>query len=129
MPLSYLERVHSKPLNVEHYHDLSVVPKFAEAKKIIEEMKETLKDARYSQNRTELVATRLLTDYYFEYLEFIADAFTLRAQKKDQEALDFTQAFFREFGKKEVAIERYYDQHIYGMSWNAILKAGIQVEQ
>lgn len=126
MPQKYLEFAICKQYGVEHFHKPEVVPGFRKAKKVIAEMRETLAPYRTPNNRTELVSVRLLSDYYLDYLDFVADAAILKAQGHDDEAYQLKIDFFEKFGKREVVIERYYDQYMHQYSWDRLLKLGIK---
>ena len=62
--------------------------------------------------RAQTVAYRLLAKY-LEFCRGIATPLILKAYGAGDEAERAEQEFFREFGKNEVAIERYYDQSLY----------------
>ena len=58
------------------------------------------------------MAYRLLAKY-MEFCRGIAGALILKAYGAEEEAEKASKEFFRDFGKHEVAIERYYDQSLY----------------
>ena len=62
--------------------------------------------------RAQTVAYRLLAKY-LEFCRGIATPLILKAYGAGDEAERAEQEFFREFGKNEVATERYYDQSLY----------------
>ncbi len=124
----FVETIHSKPVNVEHYHNPEVIPNLEKAIEICDKLDEDLKDYRNMPFRVQTVAIRLL-GYYTEYLRGLAKSFILKAQNKDDEAKEFYQNFFDEFGKKEIEIERYYDQHMAHVAFDPIFKAGAQLDQ
>ncbi len=121
----FVETVHSKPVNLEHYHDASVIPNLEKAIEICNKLDEDLKEYRIMPVRVQTVSIRLL-GYYTEYLRGLANAFILKAQKKDEEAKKYYLDFFKEFGKKEFEIERYYDQCIARIAFDPIFNSTAQ---
>lgn len=120
----YLDTVHSKPVNLAHYHDVNELPYLEKVDGICSKLEEALKkyEGKATDRRVQAIGFSLLP-YYTEYCRGIANVFKLMAQSKDDEARAYYDEFFREFGKKEVEIERYYDQHNVMGAWNGILKS------
>ena len=127
-PHEYVEAIHSKPVNIEKYRDPARVPGLEKTLLLCDRFDEEMAPYRNMPTRVQTVAVRLL-GYYTEYLRGIARAFLLKAQKKDEEAKAAYREFFAEFGKKEIEIERYYDQSLAVTALNPIFNSGTQPEQ
>ena len=124
----YVEYIHSKPVNPEHYRDPSEIPNLERAIALCDGLDRDLAGFRNLPYRTQTVAVRLL-GYYTEFWRGMARAFILKAQGKDDEAKKAFTEFLNEFGKKELEIERYYDQHLAGATLRSVFSAGAQVQQ
>ena len=61
-----------------------------------------------SEYRVQTVSVRVL-EYFIEYLRLLKKPLQLKALAKDEEALDLFEEFCAEFGKREIAIDPYYD--------------------
>ena len=118
----YLETIHSKPVKLEQYHQVSEIANLERVDGICRELEAAMEKWPQPENRTQWTAVSLLP-YYTEYLRGIAQAFILKAQGKDAEALKYYKDFFAEFGKYEAEIERYYDQHNVMGAWTPIFNA------
>jgi hypothetical protein len=70
--------------------------------------------------RAQTVAVRLLQKH-LEYCNGLADIWVLKAQGKDQEAIAAYKAFLESFGKYEVEIQTYFDQHMFNASMAALI--------
>ena len=73
--------------------------------------------------RVQTVSVRMML-LYMEYLRGYANAMALKAVGKDQEAKTAAKAFWNEFGKNEIAWERYYDHTMMVMAQGAIFNSG-----
>lgn len=124
----FLETIHSKPVNTEHYHDESIIPQLERVEEICDELDATLESYQNMSYRVATVSLRLLS-YYTEYCRAIAKAFIIKAQKKDDEAKTFLNDFFKKFGKYEAEIERYYDQSVCRSAWHTIMNSRIELDQ
>lgn len=123
----FLETIHSKPVNTEHYHDKKEIKRLEKIDAICTRFEKQLEKYTKTERRVQAVGLRLLP-YYTEYLRGIAKAFMIKAEGKDEEARAFYDQFFAEFGKKEVEIERYYDQFNTKNAFEAIFKSKITVQ-
>ena len=78
--------------------------------------------------RVQTVAMRLLK-LHAEYVQGLAKAMALKSLGKDEEAKNEALAFFAEFGKHEVAIERYYDHMLMVHAMNVIFNTKSAMDQ
>ena len=124
-PHEHVEARHSKPVDIDKYHNEAIIPKLEKAIELSDKFVEDILPYKDMPYRVQSVAIRLLR-YYAEYIKGMAKAFILKAQKKDNEAKEFYDKFYAEFGKKEIEIEAYYDQHIAKIAFDPIFKAGLQ---
>ncbi|MBR6728130.1 MAG: hypothetical protein IKM08_08035 [Clostridia bacterium] len=70
--------------------------------------------------RAQTVAVRLLQKH-LEYCNGLADMWVLKAQGKDQEAVDAYFAFLESFGKYEVEIQTYFDHYMFHASMSRLI--------
>lgn len=70
--------------------------------------------------RAQTVAVRLLQKH-LEYCNGLADMWVLKAQGKDQEAVDAYNAFLESFGKYEVEIQTYFDHYMFHASMSRLI--------
>ena len=94
------------------FYNPEVALKLRAACKVIDEFAPFVEAHKNMPLRAQTVAFRLLAKY-LEFCRGIAGALILKAFGAEEEAEAASQAFFRDFGKHEVAIERYYDQSLY----------------
>ena len=66
--------------------------------------------------RAQTVAYRLL-DKYLDYCEGLVPVLVYKCLGADEEAVVEYARFINEFGKNEIAIERYYDQSLFAMTF------------
>ena len=84
------------------------------------EMREFVKANYTSPVRVETVSVRLL-EAHLEFCELLCDALMEKCVGNNDEANELYRKFRVEFGKREVAIERYYDQWL----WMTYLKTNV----
>ena len=94
------------------YYNPAVAPKLRAACKAIDEFATFVEAHKNMPLRAQTVAYRLLAKY-LDFCRGLANALILKACGAEEEAERASREFFREFGKNEVAIERYYDQSVY----------------
>ena len=82
-----------------------------------EEFSDFLETHKNMPKRAQTVAVRLLAKYS-ECLEKLAKPLILKAYGLDDEAKYAYLEFLDDFGKNELEIEAYYDQHIFGMAYD-----------
>lgn len=106
--VNYLECEHRSTRSYyapDHAAELRTVPA------ITDEMLPLLTENKNQPIRVQTVAWRLLLRHA-EYCRLLSEPCALKAEGRDEEAYHAFRAAFDEFGKYEVEIERYYDQHM-----------------
>lgn len=121
-PQELVDMVHSKPINVEHYHNPAYIPGLKKAVELCDEFAEVLKPYRNMPYRVQTVAIRLVS-LYAEYLKGLANAFILKEGGDDAGALQAFNEFFDDFGKHERDIDPYYDQYLARASFRPIFNS------
>jgi hypothetical protein len=89
---------------------------------------EIFKAHRNMPYRVQTVSVRMMI-LYMEYLRGYANAMALKAVGKDDEAQVAAKAFWNDFGKNELAWERYYDHAMMVMGQGAIFNSKPGLEQ
>lgn len=123
MPQKFVDTQHTRPVDVEKYHDKKMIPSLEKAIALCDKLDEDLKPYRNMPHRVQTVAVRLL-GYFTEYLRGLAQAFILKCGGDDIAAKDYYTKFFDEFGKKERDIEPYYDHYLVHIAFNPIFNSG-----
>lgn len=108
MPQEYLESRHSMNRDRCKYYRPEMEDTLLAVKGITEQFQQTLAQYKNMPMRVQTVAVRLM-DKYAEYCRGLAGALAIKCLGKDAEAKEAALAFQKEFGKYEVALERYYD--------------------
>ena len=127
MPQTYMEAKHTSRIPNNFYKPemeeklLALVP-------LAKEFEEKLHEHRNMPVRVQTVAMRLLK-LHAEYVQGLAKAMALKSLGKDEEAKNEALAFFAEFGKHEVAIERYYDHMLMVHAMNVIFNTKSAMDQ
>ena len=127
MPQTYMEAKHTSRIPNNFYNPemeaklLALVP-------VAKEFEEKLHEHRNMPVRVQTVAMRLLK-LHAEYVQGLAQVMALKSLGKDEEAKDAAKAFFAEFGKHEVAIERYYDHMLMVHAMNVIFNSKSSIDQ
>lgn len=103
--LAYEHRANRVYLKPEHAPEIRTVPALTDA------MYEKLSEWKNSPYRVRTVAMRLLL-LHTEYAKLLVEPCALKAEGKDREAYDAFIHFRDTFGRHEIGIERYYDQHM-----------------
>ena len=93
---------------------------FKTVKAMCAEMREFVKANYTSPVRVQTVSVRLL-EAHLEFCELLCDALMEKCVGNNDEANELYRKFRVEFGKREVAIERYYDQWL----WMTYLKTNV----
>ena len=127
MPQTYMEAKHTSRIPNNFYNPameeklLSLVP-------IAKEFEERLDAHKNMPVRVQTVAMRLLK-LHAQYVQGLAQAMALKSLGKDAEAKDAALSFFAEFGKNEVAWERYYDHMLMVHAMNVIFNSKSTMDQ
>ena len=127
MPQTYMEAKHTSRIPNNFYKPemeeklLSLVP-------VAKEFAAKLDAYKNMPIRVQTVAMRLLK-LHAEYVQGLAQAMALKSLGKDAEAKDAALSFFAEFGKNEVAWERYYDHMLMVHAMNVIFNSKSSMDQ
>jgi len=124
---AYLERI---PSLIPYAYLHGARPKAPYAPELLEnfktvreeaiKMKEQLKTGYHSPIRVETVSKMLLL-YHCDFCILLCDALMEKCLGNDEEAMELYNKFRVEFGKRELAIERYYDHWL----WMTYLKSNV----
>ncbi len=96
------------------------VPSLQSVHDITAKIAPVLEAHRNMPYRAQTVAVRLLQKH-LEYCNGLADMWVLKAQGKDQEAVDAYFAFLESFGKYEVEIQTYFDHYMFHASMSRLI--------
>lgn len=112
--VNYLEMEHRSNKDFTdpaHAVTLRTIPAF------VEEMEPKLKEWTYSRYRVQTVSMRLLR-YHAWYCKALSEAFAIRADGDVEGGKEAYVNFYREFGRYEAEIERYFDQYLAFSAFN-----------
>ena len=127
MPQTYMEAKHTSRIPNNFYKPemeeklLALVP-------VAKEFEEKLDGYKNMPIRVQTVAMRLLK-LHAQYVQGLAQVMALKSLGKDEEAKVAAKAFFAEFGKNEVAWERYYDHMLMVHAMNVIFNSKSSMDQ
>jgi len=110
MPQTYLEAKHTSRLG-NNYYNPAMEKQLLELVPITEAFEAEFAAHSNMPYRVQTVAMRLIR-MHAEYCRGYAKSMAIKCLGKDAEAKAFADQFLKEFGKYEVAIERYYDHKI-----------------
>ena len=127
MPQAYMEAKHTSRIP-NNFYNPAMEEKLLALVPIAKEFEEKLHAHRNMPIRVQTVAMRLLK-LHAEYVQGLAKVMALKALGKDEEAKEAAKAFFAEFGKHEVAIERYYDHMLMVHAMNVIFNSKSTMDQ
>ena len=119
--MDYMQGKKSANVAAGLYYNPAHAAALHSVKTICKEFMPTLEKYKNMPKRAQTVSVRLMIKY-LEYLERLAKCMALKSVGADVEASDAFVELCREFGKYEVEIERYYDQHMMGASINRIFQ-------
>ena len=122
MPHSYMEARHSKQRDKAIQFRPETEEKLLSVEPLTRELEEKLAAYKNMPYRVQTVSVRLML-LYMEYLRGTANAMALKAVGKDEEAHQAAKDFWEDFGKNEIAWERYYDHTMKFMGMNAIFSS------
>jgi len=108
MPQTYIEVKHSIHRDNNRYYRPEIEEALRSVEAITHRYAEKLTAHKNMPYRVQTVSIRLLLKH-MEYCRGLANALALKSVGKDTAAKVAANAFFDDFGKYEVAIERYYD--------------------
>ncbi len=107
----------SANMEISPYYNPDHVAKLASIQELAAAERALVEKHKVMPNRPQTISWRLL-GYHAEYIEMYAHMLIAKAQGHDYETRERMAYFEKEFGKYELAIERYYDQSntFYGIS-------------
>ena len=107
MPQSYMECRHTAPVP-PNFNKPEMEEGLLKVEGVCDRFDELFKQRRNMPYRVQTVAMRLLTEYT-HFCRGYAKCMAIKCLGKDEEAKAAAKEFLTEFGKHELAIERYYD--------------------
>ena len=127
MPQTYMEAKHTSRIP-NNFYNPAMEPKLLAMVPLAEEFEKKLDGYKNMPVRVQTVAMRLLK-LHAQYVQGLAKAMAIKAMGKDEEAKDAALSFFAEFGKNEVAWERYYDHMLMVHAMNVIFNSKSTMDQ
>ena len=128
MPHTYMEARHSKRRDKSQYYHPEMEAKLLSVEPLTREFEQVLEAYKNMPYRVQTVSVRMMI-LYMQYLRGYANAMALKAVGKDDEAQVAAKAFWNDFGKNELAWERYYDHAMMVMGQGAIFNSKPGLEQ
>ena len=119
IPQKFVDTPHTRPVDLEKYHDPKWIPGLRAAKALCDKLDEDLRPYRNMPYRVQTVAVRLL-GYFTEFWRGILDAFLIKLTGDDAGAKEVYCAFMDRFGACERDIEPYYDHCLARTAFNVI---------
>lgn len=119
MPQTYMEARHSKKRNKAEHFRPEMEEKLLSVEPLTRAFEADLAAYKNMPYRVQTVSVRMLLRY-MEYLRGFAQAMALKSVGKDEEAQAKAKAFWDDFGKYELELERYYDHTMMCMAHKAI---------
>jgi len=113
--MDYMQGKKSANASVGAYYNPAHAVSLNSVKQITAEFMPTIEKYKNMPKRAQTVSMRLMKKY-LEYCDRLAKAMALKAVGADAEATNAFNELCDEFGKYEIEIERYYDQHMMGAS-------------
>jgi len=110
MPQEYMEIRHSYLRDPKKFYVPAMEAQLLQVQQVTENFKAQLSAFSNMPYRVQTVALGLL-EHYADYCAGVAAVMALKCTGKDSEAKQFYKNFALEFGKREQAIERYYDHY------------------
>ena len=127
MPQTYMEALHTSRKG-NNFYDPAMEKPLLELIPIARDFEEKFAASSRMSQRVQTVAMRLIRKHA-QYVQGLAAAMALKAVGKDDEAKEYADAFFREFGKCEVEWERYYDHMLMCHSMKVIFDTKTEINQ
>ena len=127
MPQTYMEAKHTARVP-NNFYNPAMEEKLLALVPMAKEFEEKLRGHKNMPVRVQTVAMRLLA-LHAQYVQGLAKAMALKSVGKDDEAKKAAADFFAEFGKYEVAIERYYDHMLMVHAMNVIFNTKCTMDQ
>ena len=127
MPQSYMECKHTSRIPANFYNPAMEKPLLEIIEKA-KDFREKLLSYKNMPLRVQTVAVRLLI-LHTQFIEKLAAVMAIKCLGKDEEAKAASKAFFNDFGKNELAWERYYDHKQMVQALSAIFSSKSHVER
>ena len=127
MPQSYLEALHTAPVPSNFYNP-KMEAQLLSVAEVTNKYAAIFDEHKNMPYRVQTVAMRLMrqhTDFCAGYAKFMA----LKCLGKDAEAKAEAVAFLEEFGKRELALEHYYDHYMSSAALLAIVNTKSEYDQ
>ena len=103
------------------WNNPELIPSFEKVYEITKKYRPFVEAHKNMPKRAQTVSYRVLARY-LDYCDGLTRALILKAGEKDKEAYEAYREFFREFGKREIEIERVFDQSLSYRSLEKIFK-------
>jgi len=127
MPQTYMEAKHTARVGSSFYNP-TMEKQLLELIPIAREYEEKFAANSRMPNRVQTVAMRLMRRYA-QYIQGIARLMAIKCMGRDEEAKEAAAAFFDDFGKYELEMERYYDHYLLRHAMNAIFNTKSEINQ
>ena len=127
MPQTYLECLHTPPVPSNFYKP-EMQEQLLAVRAVTDKYAAIFDEHKNMPRRVQTVAMRLMrhyTDFCAGYADFMAS----KCMGKDDEAKEKAMAFLQEFGKRELALEHYYDHYMASASLMAIVNTKSEYDQ
>jgi hypothetical protein len=118
---AYMEGECGTDTNVDKYYNPEYAAKFVKVPELAARARVLSADHAIMPTRPQTVSWQLM-GYYAEYLEHWGRLMTAKALGNTYEAREIAKRFTDEFGRHEVAIERYYDHGLLGHIVRHVIK-------
>ena len=118
MDYKYLEGYRSADMKIGKLYNPAVAEELRRVPSIVEEARDFLETHKNMPMRAQTVAYKLMR-LYMEYVLGLSKCLIPKCYGAGAEAKEMFEAFLLDFGRHEVAIETYFDQHMMGYGYNA----------
>lgn len=122
-PLKFVHTQHTRPVNLEKYHDKNMIPFLEQVPALCDQLDAVLEEHKNMPYRAQTIAIRVLR-HYTTYLRGLSNVFKIKATGDDDGAVKAYLEFADEFGKYERDIDAYYDHCLFRIAFNPIFNAG-----
>ena len=127
MPQTYLENLHTAPVPTNFYKP-EMEAQLLSVEEAVKKYAAFFDEHKNMPHRVQTVAMRLMrhhVDFCVGYAKFMA----IKCLGKDAQAKEAQEAFLREFGKRELGMEHYYDHFMAVNALNAIVNSKSDFDQ
>ena len=127
MPQSYLEALHTAPVPSNFYNP-AMEEQLLSVEPYVEKFAAFFEEHKNMPHRVQTVAMRLMRQY-IDYLTGFSKFMAVKCLGKDAEAKEQATAFLREYGKRELSMEHYYDHFMASNALFAIVNTKSDFDQ